>query len=72
MGLLVWGNAENEEFKKNLKIPLSTIHGMEKGLPRTKTTVKRMIQINKLIRGLNPLLLIKIFQLQHQLLLIAS
>ncbi len=51
MGLLVWGNAENAELKKNLKIPLSTIRGMEKGLPRTKTTVKRMIQSNKLIRG---------------------
>ena len=51
MGLLVWGNAENVELKKNLKIPLNTIHGMEKGPLRTKTIIKRIIQRNKLIRG---------------------
>ena len=51
MGLLVWENAENAELKKNLKIPLNTILGMEKGRLRTKTMLKRMIQKNRLIRG---------------------
>ena len=51
MGLLVWGNAENAELKKNLKIPLNIIRGMEKGRLRIKTIVKRIIQRNKLVRG---------------------
>ena len=45
------GEKWKRQFKKNLKIPLNTIRGMEKGRLRIKTIVKRIIQRNKLIRG---------------------